>query len=107
MRSCFSTSHSAIVPRMATNVLYMAVLPMIHLGVSHYGLTEETITLFPNRDMATEFFLDEVGSYITAFERRTKYLTGGHVTGYEIKQEKQENGRVIVKVIQTVTENAG
>jgi hypothetical protein len=92
---------------MASNELYLAVLPLIHISIDRYGLTEQTLTLFSDKNMATEFFPDEVGTYISVFERRTKYLTGGHVTGYEVKQETQENGRVIVKVIQKVTDNAG
>ena len=82
-----------------SNELFLAVLPLIHTSS---GLTEQTLTLFPDRDFATEFFPDEVGGYIATFENRIKYLTGGHVTGYDIHQEQTEDGRVIVRVVQNV-----
>lgn len=88
---------------MQTNVLYLAVLPLIHVGMSNYGLTEQTITLFPSREFATEFFPDEVQAYIDAFQNRAnKYLSGGHVKDYTCEREDTEDGRVIVKVIQNV-----
>lgn len=87
---------------MPSNELYLAVLPLIHLGSNEFGRTEETLTLFPDKNFATQFFPDEVDSYITTFQNRIKYLTGGHVTGYEIRKEDQEDGRVVVKVIQNV-----
>jgi len=92
---------------MANNELYFAVLPLIHIGIDRYGLTEQALTLFPNRDQATEFFADEVDTFIGVFQRRIKYLVGGHVTGYDVKTETLANGRVIVKVIQQVTDNVG
>jgi hypothetical protein len=87
---------------MASNELYLAVLPVVHLAANQYGLTEQVITLLPGREHATEFFPDEVHDYLNIFERRTKYLVGGHVTGYEFKIDVQPNGRVIVKVAQNV-----
>jgi hypothetical protein len=66
-------------------------------------MTEQTLTLFPDRKFATEFFLDEVDNYILAFESRAqKYLTGGHVTGYAVSKEPTTNGRVVVRVVQRV-----
>ncbi len=66
------------------------------------GLTQ-TLTLFPDRNFATEFFPDEVDSYIDAFMwRANKYLVGGHSVGYEFVKEPTENNRVIVKVTQNV-----
>jgi hypothetical protein len=67
-----------------------------------YGLTEQVLTLFPDRSFATEFFEDEVDTYISAFEYRTKYLTGGHVKSWQIDKELIGNGRVIVRVLQRV-----
>ena len=90
---------------MKNNELYLAILPMIHISVnqSHgFGLTEEVLTLYPDKNLATEFFPDEVDGFILAFKNRTKYLTGGHVTGYEIFKEPTEDGRVIVRVVQKV-----
>jgi len=92
---------------MPTNELYLSVLPLIHVSVNQFGfgLTEQTLTLFPSKDMATEFFPDEVEAYISAFQNRAnKYLTGGHVTGYEVHREQTENGRIVVRVSQNVTE---
>jgi len=90
---------------MATNVLYLSILPLIHVSpnqIMGYGLTEEILTLFPDINFATEFFVDEVDGYIEAFQSRTKYLTGGHVTGWEVHKQLNENGRVIVRVVQHV-----
>jgi hypothetical protein len=88
---------------MGSNELYLVVLPLIHLGQASYGLTEETLTLFPDKNFATQFAEDEVESYISIFSNRTKYLTGGHVTGYTIHREPTGTGRVVVRVVQNVT----
>jgi hypothetical protein len=84
---------------MPSNELYFVVLPLIHLAT---GLTEQTLTLLPDRDFATEFFPDEVEPYLSVFNNRLKHLVGGHVIGYDLHQEKTENGRVVVRVIQNV-----
>jgi hypothetical protein len=85
---------------MASNELYLTVLPLIHTSS---GLVEETLTLFPDITFATEFFPDEVDQYVLMFQdRANKYLIGGHVTSYDVAQEKTANGRVIVRVIQNV-----
>lgn len=87
---------------MATNELYLAVLPLVHLG-SNFGLTEQTLTLFPDKDFATEFFPDEVQNYILVFQSRAdKYLTGGHSKRFEFFTEEANDGRVIVRVVQHV-----
>jgi len=92
---------------MPSNDLYLAVLPLIHISqnrVVGFGLTEETLTLFPDREFATEFFPDEVDGYIATFENRAdKYLTGGHVIGYQCIKEPTDDGRVIVRVVQNVS----
>ncbi len=88
---------------MATNNLYLTVLPLIHMGRTEFGRTEETITLFPDRNFATEFFPDEVEGYVATFRNRLNYLTGGHVTGWEIHQEPTDDGRVVVRVVQHVS----
>ena len=91
---------------MPSNELYLAVLPLVHITTNQvlgYGLTEQVLTLFPDKSFATEFFPDEVDTYILGFESRAnKYLTGGHVTGYEFHKEQTDNGRVIVRVLQEV-----
>ena len=88
---------------MATNNLYLTVLPLIHMGTTEFGRTEETLTLFPDRNFATEFFPDEVEGYIATFRNRLNYLTGGHVTGWEIHPEPTDDGRVVVRVVQIVS----
>jgi hypothetical protein len=93
---------------MQSNELYLVVLPLIHVSVSPtlgFGLTEQTLTLMPSRDFATQFFTDEVDGYIATFENRAnKHLTGGHVKGYEIQKEPTDDGRWVVRVIQNVGE---
>ncbi|MGH7746548.1 MAG: hypothetical protein ACREQ5_17575, partial [Candidatus Dormibacteria bacterium] len=70
-----------------SNELYLAVLPLIHITPTQslgFGLTEQALTLFSDKNFATEFFPDEVEGYIATFKSRADmYLTGGHVTGYE------------------------
>jgi hypothetical protein len=85
---------------MPSNELYFVVLPLINL---RSGLTEQTLTLLPGRDFATEFFPDEVEEYLTIFKNRIKHLTGGHVIGYDLHQEKTDDGRVVVRVVQNVS----
>jgi len=87
---------------MIFNELYLTVLPMIHLAANQYGLTEQVITLTPMREIATEFFADEVQDYISIFERRVQYLVGGHVLGYKLHTISTESGRFVVKVVQHV-----
>jgi hypothetical protein len=93
---------------MRTNRLYLAVLPLIHVtpvGPFGFGLTEQTLTLFPDRNLATEFFPDEVESYMATVKNRAdKYLSGGHVTHYDVSTEATDDGRMIVVVIQHVRE---
>lgn len=86
---------------MQSNDLYLAVLPLIHLG-AEFGKTEETLTLFPDRNFATEFFPDEVAGYLSTFQNRIKYLVGGHSKSYEAVTETTSDGRVIVRVVQHV-----
>lgn len=91
---------------MEPNELYLVVLPLIHISVNPtfgFGMTEQTLTLMPSREFATQFFPDEVDGYIATFENRAnQYLTGGHVKGYEVKKEPTDDGRWVVKVIQNV-----
>ena len=87
------------------NYLYLSVLPVIHVSPNQafgFGLTEELLTLFPDRNFATEFFEDEVNRCINVFKNRQKYITGGHVKGWDFQKELIANGRVIVRVIQHV-----
>ncbi len=86
---------------MPTNDLYLAVLPLIHLG-GEFGKTEETLTLFPDRNFATEFFPDEVEGYLATFKNRISHLIGGHSKKYEVHTENTNDGRVVVRVVQHV-----
>jgi hypothetical protein len=90
----------------ASNPLYLAVLPLVHISnnqVLGYGLTEETLTLFPDKNFATEFLETEVDNYIDAFIwRANKYLIGGRVVSYECAKEPIGDGKVIVRVTQNV-----
>jgi hypothetical protein len=82
------------------NELYLVVLPLVHVSS---GLTEQTLTLLPSKDLATEFHPNEVNQYLEMFrDRANKYLIGGHVVGYEFHQETTDDGRVIVRVVQNV-----
>lgn len=97
-----------------TNSLYLAVLPLIHIvamrvhertgtPIPAKGETEQAVTLFADRNFATEFFPDEVRAFIDFFKiHADRYLTGGHVTGYRCEPEDAGNGRVIVRVTQYV-----
>jgi hypothetical protein len=88
---------------MITNELYLVVLPMVHLGINQYGLTEQVITLMPDKNFATRFFQDEVETYQNIFERRAnQYLSTGHVKGYAFDRIQTADGRWIVKVTQHV-----
>ena len=51
-----------------TNELYLTVLPIIHMGQA-FGLTEQVLTLFPDRNFATEFFPDEVEGYVATLRQ--------------------------------------
>jgi hypothetical protein len=89
----------------AINVLYLAVLPQIHVSLNQvmgFGLTEQVLTLFPDIKFATLFFPDEVDTFINTFREREKYLVGGHVVGFEIFKQPTLDGRVIVRVHQHV-----
>jgi hypothetical protein len=88
---------------MFINELYLVVLPIIHL-TDRFGLTEQVMTLLPDRTFATQFSPAEVDSYVMTFQNRAdSYLKGGNVVGYEVKKEQTATGMVIVKVIQHVT----
>jgi hypothetical protein len=88
------------------NDLYLAVLPLVHISLNKilgYGLTEETLTLFPDKNFATEFTSEEVQTYIELFgSRANKYLVGGRVIDYEFVKEEVGGGRYIVRVKQNV-----
>jgi hypothetical protein len=86
---------------MAENILYMVVLPVVHLGSGNFGFTEQIVTLLPDKKQATQFFADEVDKYIQIFSSRADiYLTSGHVTGYGFVKEQVSDGRFIVRVVQ-------
>ena len=85
--------------------LYLSVLPLVHITNTPFtrrGLTEQTLTLFPDKNFATEFYPDQVDDYIELFKvNALTYLVGGRITGYDFKKEITEEGLVIVKVIQS------
>jgi hypothetical protein len=94
---------------MPSNDLYLSVMPLIrvpsrHLGIAGVtsGSVQEFLTLVGERNLATEFFPDELALYLDTFKASLKYLTGGHVTGYELILEEAHDGRMIVKVVQHV-----
>ena len=93
---------------MPVNTLYLAVLPLVHIGsvpFQSFGQTEQVLTLFPEKSFATEFYPDEVGGYVATFKNRAeRFLTGGHVLQYEFKELPTDDGRVIVEVVQHVAE---
>jgi hypothetical protein len=89
-----------ILPVEMNNILYLVVLPLIHLDT---GRVEQTLTLLPDKTFATEFFPDEVDGYMLMFRNRVKHLIGGHVTGYVLTKQQTANGRVVVKVEQNVS----
>src|SRR5882762_11226257 len=88
---------------MLINRLYLAVMPIVHLG-DRYGLTEQVLTLFPDSRFATLFHPDEVDGYLQLFRNRAEsYLKGGNVTSYEFEKEVVvESGLVRVQVNQHV-----
>jgi len=81
------------------NELYLTVLPMIHMDT---GRTEQVLTLTPDRSSASEFFPDEIDTFESFFEQRTRYLIGGHVTGYTLTKEQTARGLFILRVTQHV-----
>ena len=90
---------------MQANVLYLAILPQIHVSLNQvmgFGLTEQVLTLVPDKEWATAFFEDEVETWILTFKHREKYLVGGHVTGYDVEKLPTADGRIIVQVVQRV-----
>jgi hypothetical protein len=106
-------------PAMPSNDLYLVVLPLIRLfpsapqvrhlpdlaglkGITRPDSVQQFLTLFPDRNFATEFYEDEVQYYIDAFKANIAPLSGGHVTGYQIFPERTDDGRVVVKVVQHV-----
>jgi hypothetical protein len=84
------------------NELYVTVLPMMRMSDSPQPI-EEYLTLLPDRDFASYFFLDELAGTIDVLKKQLQSMIGGHVTGYEIEQELTERGRYIIKVIQNVS----
>ncbi len=82
--------------------LYLTVMPHISLSGTSFGRTEQFLTLMPSKSLATEFFPDEVDTYISIFKRRIEHLVGGHVTGYELEKELAKDGRIVVRVTQNV-----
>jgi hypothetical protein len=85
--------------------LYLSVLPLVHIATGPFarqGLTEQTLTLFPDKNFATEFYPEQVDSYIELFRTSAlTYLVGGKVTGYDFKKEFTPDGLVVVKVVQS------
>jgi hypothetical protein len=84
------------------NVLYLAVYPQISLSGTDFGKVQQILTLMPDRNFASAFFLDEVETYIQVFRNRESHLVGGHVKSYDIVKEPTNDGRVYVRVTQNV-----
>ena len=83
------------------NVLYISIMPIIHLSVN-FGLTEQILTLFPDRNFATEFLPEHVAGVLATFESRAKDHLSDNNISYTVHPENTGDGRVIVKVIQHV-----
>ena len=84
------------------NVLYAAILPLIHL-TERFGFTEQVMTLLPDRNFATLFSPVEVDGYLMTLKNRAEtQLKGDNITAYEFSKEPAGNGMVIIKVIQHV-----
>jgi hypothetical protein len=90
---------------MLINTLYLAILPIVHLG-DRYGLTEQVVTLFPDSRFATLFHPDEVDGYLQLFQSRAeKYLKGGNVLSYKFEKEVVVGtGLIRVQVTQHVSQ---
>jgi hypothetical protein len=75
-------------------------------GEGKYGgdtPVEQILTLFPEENFATRFFPDEVDKYVAAFSQQAEqFLKGGHVVGYAYIKMPTDDGRVVVKVVQSV-----
>jgi hypothetical protein len=83
-------------------VLYAAVIPLVHL-TERFGLTEQVMTLFPDKNFATFFSPGEVDGYLMTLKNRAEtHLKGGNITAYEFSKEPAGNGMFIIKVIQHV-----
>jgi hypothetical protein len=89
---------------MLINTLYLAILPIVHLG-DQFGLTEQVVTLFPDSRFATLFHPDEVDGYLQLFQNRAeKYLKGGNVISYKFEKEVVSGtGLIRVQVTQHVS----
>jgi hypothetical protein len=90
---------------MPKNELYLVVLPVVHLGLPNHGLTEQILTLLPDRNLATEFPGEEVWTFVHMFEEKSKkYLTGGNVSSYSfnVLRINQTEDRYIVHVTQNI-----
>jgi hypothetical protein len=82
--------------------LYLAVLPQISLSPESYGKVDHSLTLLPDRKMASEFSAHDAKIYMSIFKNREKYFIGNGVTGYEYETITMPSGRFIVKVTQNV-----
>ena len=76
-------------------------MPLIHLAT---GQTEQALSFFPDRNFATEFYADEVDTYLGFVSKRLQYLEGGHIKDYEGDKEDAGGGRFIIRVRQNVEE---
>jgi hypothetical protein len=87
---------------MKSNVLYLVVLPVIHLSS---GLTEQVLTLLPNKEQGTTFLEAQLNDFSSMFlTRANKYLTGDVVTRYECIAEPVPGAEneYLIRVIQHV-----
>jgi hypothetical protein len=86
---------------MITNTLYLSVMPLVHMD---NGLTEQTLTLFPDKNFATSFPSADVDSYIMFFRSRAERLlsSGGAINYDFVKERVLATDYFIVKVVQRV-----
>ena len=101
-RAVIESAPEVTIKEMQQNILYLATLPLFHLGPG-IPRAEEVFTLYPDRDFATQFFPDELNRYKDTFKFLVQQLKGGHVIGYDFIEEDAGNGRIILQVIQNVS----
>ena len=87
---------------MEPNVLYLSVSPLMNFNSLGVMGLKEFYTLYASKDLATQFFPDELDRVEKPIRDLLQQLRGGHVVGYDFAREAATDGRVILKVIQHV-----
>jgi len=88
--------------KMEPNVLYLSVSPLMNFNSLGVMGLKEFYTLYASKDLATQFFPDELDRVEKPIRDLLQQLRGGHVVGYDFAREAATDGRVILKVIQHV-----